>query len=56
MDGIIVPFPVTAVAERVHVMLSVVLKLHVTPLAVPPVTMSDVSKLEEPTELEKTTV
>ena len=51
-----VPAPVTDVADRIHVILSDVLKDHVTPVAVPFWVMSDVVKLDPLTALEKTTV
>jgi hypothetical protein len=56
IDGITVPVAPTAVAARVHVMLSVDAKLHVTPVAVPFCTISAVVKLEEPTARENTIV
>jgi hypothetical protein len=56
MDGITVPDAPTAVADRAHVILSVVDKLHVTPVAVPFCTMSEVVKLDAPTALENVAV
>jgi hypothetical protein len=56
IDGITVPLPVIAVAATVHVILSVVLRDQVIPVAVPFCTMSDAVKLLEPTAPEKTTV
>ena len=54
--GIIVPAPVMAVAARFQVILSPVLRLQVTPVAVPVWTISLVMKLDEPTAPENTTV
>jgi hypothetical protein len=51
-----VPDDEIAVAVSVHVILSVVLRDHVIPDAVPFWTISLVAKLDEPTALENTTV
>ena len=56
INGTIVPLPVDDVAATVHVILSDVLKLHVTPVAVPVWTMSLAVKLDDPTAPENTAV
>jgi hypothetical protein len=56
IDGITVPETATVVADSVHVVLSVVLRVHVMTDALPFWTMSDVVKLLDPTAFEKTTV
>ena len=57
MIGTTVPDPpVIAVAARFHVILSVVVKAQVTPVAEPVCTISEILKLVDPTGAEKTTV
>ena len=56
MDGMIEPAEAIDIAFKVQVMLSLVDKAHVTPLAVPLCTMSEVVKLDDPTAPENTMV